>query len=170
MIREALLGLLAVQPMHGYDLKVTLDRTLGGVTRFNVGQVYTALNKLDKDGFIAGERVARDEKGETTVFHLTAQGTEALRQWFASPVDKVDLRDELFMKLVLARRSGQAETAAIVRIQRAGMLGAIQELVRLRELSEGQNDTETVLLIEGALLHLEADLRWLELWEQSSHR
>ena len=168
MIREALLGLLAMQPMHGYDVKLALDKTLGGTTRFNVGQVYTALNKLEKDGYIAGEKVTREEKSETTVFRVTETGAEVLRQWFASPVDKVDLRDELFVKLVLARRSGRAEVTAILRLQRSSMLGSIQALVRLREEYEARGDVETVLLIEGAILHVEADLRWLDLWEQAT--
>lgn len=166
MIREALMGLLAVKPMHGYDLKVSLDRVLGETTKINVGQVYTAINKLEKDGLILAELVVRDERTEMKVYRLAPAGEQELRAWFAAPVEKVDLRDELFIKLNLARRSGLAAVAEIIRTQRSANLAAIMELTALREQYEQQGDEETVLLIEGAILHLEADLRWLDLWEK----
>lgn len=165
MIKGALLGLLAIQPMHGYDLKVSLDRTLGQTSKFNVGQVYTALAKLEKDGLIAPEYVARDDRSEMKVYHLTERGQEELARWFETPVEKVDLRDELFMKLTLARRTGGAEVPALIRRQRLATVRAIQELTRLKEAYHPVDEMEVILLIEGAILHLEADLQWLGLWE-----
>lgn len=165
MIKEALLGLLAVRPMHGYDLKVTLDQAMGQTSRFNVGQVYTALGKLEKDGLVTTELVARDERSDTKVYHLTAEGRAELARWFREPVEKVDLRDELFMKLTMARRTGQADVAAIIRAQRIATISAIQELTRLKDAYDPQRELDVVLLIEGAVLHLEADLQWLDLWE-----
>ncbi len=166
MIKGALLGLLAVKPMHGYDLKVSLDRVLGETTKINVGQVYTAINKLEKNGLITANLVAREDRTDLKVYHLTPAGEQELQEWFAAPVEKVDLRDELFVKLTLARRSGLADVAAIIRTQRSVNMATILELTQLKEAFEQQGDEEIVLLIEGAILHLEADLRWLELWER----
>lgn len=166
MIKEALLGLLAERPMHGYDLKVSLDQVLGRTSRFNVGQVYTALGKLEKEGLVAPALVAREERSETKVYHLTEAGTAELARWFREPVDKVVLRDELFMKLTLARRSGQADVGVILRAQRVAAIGAIAELVRLKEAYDPVAELDVILLIEGAVLHLEADLQWLDLWER----
>lgn len=166
MIKEALLGLLAAQPMHGYELKVELDRVLGRTTPVNVGQIYTALSKLEKDGLVGTEFVAReDQRAEMKVYSLSPAGAEHLHRWFAEPVVKVDLRDELFIKLSLARRTGRAEVGLIVQGQRLTTLRSIQELTLLKERLESGDD-EVALLIEGAILHLEADLRWLDLWEQ----
>ncbi|MDF2626544.1 MAG: PadR family transcriptional regulator [Symbiobacteriaceae bacterium] len=170
MIKEALLGLLAVQPLHGYDLKVSLDRTLGQTSKFNVGQVYTALGKLEKDGLVEPEFVSRDERSEMKVFHLTAAGRAELNHWFQTPVEKVDLRDELFMKLTLARRAGLADVAGLVRTQRLATLQSIGDLTRLKESYDPVQDLEVILLIEGAILHLEADLQWLDLWVSRSRQ
>lgn len=164
MIKEALLGLLAQRPMHGYDLKLALDQVLGRTTPVNVGQVYTALNKLEKDGLVSAEFVARDERSETKVFHLSTAGESELQRWFGAPVEKADLRDELFLKLSLARRRGPAAAQAIIHTQRAANLGAIQELTQIA--LQHEPDSEVTLLIEGAILRLEADLRWLDLWER----
>ncbi len=153
--------------MHGYDLKLALDQVLGRTSPVNVGQVYTAISKLEKEGLISAQMVAREERSETKVFSLTPAGEEELGRWFAAPVEKADLRDELFLKLSLARRRGRAEAMAIIRTQRAANLGAIQELTML--LSQYDPDSEVTLLIEGAILRLEADLRWLDLWESRIH-
>lgn len=157
------MGLLAQRPMHGYDLKLALDQVLGRTSPVNVGQVYTAISKLEKEGLITGQLVARDERSETKVFSLTPMGEAELHRWFATPVEKADLRDELFLKLSLARRRAPAEALAIIRTQRAANLGAIQELTMLA--GQYDPDSEVTLLIEGAILRLEADLRWLDLWE-----
>jgi len=166
MIKEALLGLLAVRPMHGYDLKISLDRVLGETSKVNVGQVYTAISKLEKEGLIAADLVARDEKPDMKVFRLTEAGARELQSWFAAPVEKVDLRDELFIKLTLASRSGVADVRAIIRTQRSANMAAILALTQLREQMEQQGDDDTSLLVEGAILHLEADMQWLDLWER----
>lgn len=166
MIKESLLGLLAVQPMHGYDLKVSLDRALGQTSKFNVGQVYTALGKLEKDGLIAASFVARDDRADMKVYHLTDAGQAELDRWFQTPVEKVDLRDELFLKLTLARRTGGAEVPMLIRTQRHAVIQTIQELTRLKEAYHPEDELEVILLIEGAILHLEADLQWLDLWER----
>ncbi|MFZ5817458.1 MAG: helix-turn-helix transcriptional regulator, partial [Bacillota bacterium] len=152
--------------MHGYDLKVALDRTLGQTSKFNVGQVYTALAKLEKEGLIAPEFVPREDRSEMKVYHITAAGRAELAHWFATPVEKVDLRDELFMKLSLARRTGGADIPALIRTQRLATLQSIQELTRLKEAYHPVDELEVILLIEGAILHLEADLQWLDLWER----
>ncbi len=167
MIKEALLGLLAGKPMHGYDLKVGLDKLFGRASPVNVGQVYTAIAKMEKAGLIEGALVVRDQqRPETKVYHLTPAGLDSLRQWFAEPVERVDLRDEFFVKLSLAQRTGRGDVAAIVRAQRAAALRDMQELTALRERFQGEQEVDLRLLVEGAVLHLEADLAWLELWEK----
>jgi DNA-binding PadR family transcriptional regulator len=166
LIKEALLGLLASQPMHGYELKVELDRVLGRTTPMNVGQIYTALNKLEKDGLVCTEFVPRTDQREMKVYSLSPTGAVHLHRWFTEPVEKVDLRDELFIKLSLARRTGPARCGPILQAQRLTTLRSIQELTILKERLDTVADEEVALLIEGAILHQEADLRWLELWEQ----
>lgn len=167
MIKEALLGLLASRPMHGYELKTELDQVLGRTTPVNVGQVYTALNRLEKDGHVDITFVPReDQRAEMKVYSLSETGAEYLHGWFAEPVERIDLRNELFIKLSLARRTGRADVDRILQTQRLTTLRSIQELTMLKERLVGDADEEIPLLIDGAILHLEADLHWLDLWEQ----
>ncbi|MGE5672937.1 MAG: PadR family transcriptional regulator [Mycobacterium leprae] len=166
MMKEALLGLLAKGPAHGYDLKISLEQVLGRTSKVNVGQVYTALAKLEKEGLVTADRVAREQGTDMKVYALTASGQAELEHWFALPVERVELRDELFIKLSLARRTGRSDVTAIIRAQRKAYLEAIGELTALRTRYEEEQADEIGLLVENAILHLEADLRWLELWEQ----
>lgn len=161
MIKETLLSLLSQQPAHGYELKLHLDSLLGQVSPMNVGQIYTALNRLEATGLIRAEFVPREERGETKVFSITAAGREELQRWFASPVEKVEIRNELFMKLILARRTGLADLDTLIRTQRAAYLQLIQELTHLATQYAAADD-EVALLIDGAILRLEAELHWLE--------
>lgn len=167
MIKEALLGLLVSQPMHGYELKTELDRLLGRTTPVNVGQVYTALNRLERDGHVEVAFVAReDQRAEIKVYSVSEAGADYLHRWFDEPVDRVELRNELFIKLSLARRTGKADVRRILQAQRTTTLRSMQELTALQERLAAEVEDEILLLIDGALLHLEADLRWLDLWEE----
>lgn len=170
------MGLLAARPMHGYDLKLGLEELLGSTSPVNVGQIYTAIAKLEKSGFIEASLERTGSSPEKKVYHLTPAGLDELYRWFAHPVERLNLRNELFIKLSLARRTGRFDTAAIIRSQRATYLRGMQELTSLRESRQdeqgghGGPDGDVGLLIEGAILRIEADLKWLELWEKRCAR
>lgn len=171
MIKEALLGLLASQPMHGYELKIELDRLLGRTTPVNVGQVYTALNRLEKESFVQVQFVPReDQRADMKVYSLSPEGADHLHRWFDEPIERVELRNVLFIKLSLARRTGRADAERIIQAQRLSSLRSIQELTLLKEQLADGPDEEIPLLIEGAILHLEADLHWLDLWANMLQR
>jgi DNA-binding PadR family transcriptional regulator len=147
-----ILALLASSPAHGYELKQQLEGHFGA-----------ALSRLERDGLVEGDAVAEGARNKR-VYRPTEAGRRALDEWVSQPSPATRLRDEFFMKLVLAGRTGMAEPKALIERQRAEYLQALRDLDRMVVTADG--DAAAALLIEGAALHLDADLKWLALCEQ----
>ena len=167
-MRYPFLALLADQPRHGYDLKLALEQVFGeALPAMNAGQVYTTLARLERDGLVQGVRVAEDPR-DKRVYALTDAGRAALATWLAEPAPGPQLKDEFFMKLVLSRLpgvEGGEQPAALIARQRRAYLQSLRELNDLAaRLARGSNQA-AALLVEGAILHLQADLKWLDLCE-----
>jgi len=164
MLKHALLGLLARRPCHGYDLKNALEQALGGNWEINFGQIYTTLGRLERDGLVTSRVDAQDGRGKKT-YTLTAQGRSELDTWLGRPVEKTDtLRDEFFVKLIVRHLAGYGDVLTLIANQRQAYL---QQLRDLRTLAaEAKDDPFVSLLIEGAMLHLQADLQWLDLCDE----
>lgn len=159
-----ILALLVASPAHGYDLKQQLEGHFGtALPPLNTGQIYTALSRLERDGLVEGDAVAEDGRNKR-VYRATDAGRAAVDEWVLQPSQGTRLRDEFFMKLILAGKTGIAPPAALIERQRAEYLQALRDLDRLAVAATG--DAAQSLLIEGAALHLEADLKWLDLCEQ----
>jgi DNA-binding PadR family transcriptional regulator len=165
-MKYALLALLAAGPAHGYELKQSFESRFGAVwPPVNIGQVYTTLQRLERDGLVHGYEVEQAGRPAKHVFELTEAGYKALGEWLreASPGPRV--REEFFMKLVLASLARVADPVDLLQRQRDCFL---QELRDLNELVRRQSgdDTVSALLIDGAALHVQADLKWLDLCEE----
>jgi DNA-binding PadR family transcriptional regulator len=160
-----ILAMLASSPAHGYELKRELEHHFGAaLPPLNTGQIYTSLARLERDGLVDADRVAQDSRPNKRVYRLTAQGQAALDEWVTQPTPGSRLRDEFFMKLVLAGRAGIADPRVLIERQRGEYLQGLRDLDRLSGAANG--DWAEALLIEGAALHLEADLKWLALCEE----
>lgn len=160
-MRHAFLTLLAGGSAHGYELKQALEQRLGDLLPpINAGQIYTTLQRLERDGLVSGEDIAGDSRGKR-VYALTDAGRAELDEWLAAPTPPARGRDEFGMKLVLAGLSGIADPHVLVARQRLECLQTLRDLDVHRRANP--NGLATELLIESAALHLEADLRWLDL-------
>jgi DNA-binding PadR family transcriptional regulator len=160
-----ILAMLARSPAHGYELKRELEQHFGAaLPPLNTGQIYTSLARLERDGLVDVEGVAQDSRPNKRVYRVTPEGQAALDEWVTTPTPGTRLRDEFFMKLVLAGRAGIADPRVIIERQRGEYLQALRDLDRLQAATNG--DAAQSLLIEGAALHLEADLKWLALCEE----
>jgi DNA-binding PadR family transcriptional regulator len=168
-MRYAFLALLANQPRHGYDLKLALEQVLGeALPPMNAGQVYTTLARLERDGLVQGARVAEDRR-DKRIYELTEAGRAALAAWLAEPAPGPQLKDEFFMKLVFSRLpgvDGAHEPAELIARQRRAYLQSLRELTDLAGRLAGGSNQAAALLVEGAILHLQADLKWLDLCEE----
>jgi DNA-binding PadR family transcriptional regulator len=117
-IKYAILGLLADRPLHGYELKAAYEEQLVPAAQLNYGQVYTTLERLRRDGLVAHEVVSQAERPDKKVYALTGAGRKELRAWLASPscLD-LDLRNETFLKLALARRLADADPLGVLDVE-----------------------------------------------------
>ena len=161
-MRFPLLALLAGGPAHGYELKQAMEQQFGAVLPpLNAGQIYTTLSRLERDGLVQDDAVAQNGRPNKRVYRLTDKGQGELSGWVADSTPQPRLKDDFFIKLVLARAAGIADPLELIDRQRAAYLQA------LRELDDVATQDETAaLLVEGAALHLEADLKWLDLCER----
>jgi DNA-binding PadR family transcriptional regulator len=164
-VRHAVLALLADQPAHGYEIKRGLEERFGSVVApLNAGQVYTTLQRLQRDELVADDAVAQSGRPDKRVYRLTDAGRQALEEWLGVPSAPTRLRDDFFMKLVFAQSLGLADPAVLIARQREAYLRSLGELERV--LADGGADGTTALVVEGAALHLEADLKWLDRCEE----
>ena len=164
MLKHALLGLLARQPRHGYELKNSLEGALGGNWEINFGQIYTTLGRLERDGLVTSHIDASDKRGKKT-YTLTVQGQAEFETWLSQSVDKSEVfRDEFFIKLVVRHLAGYGDALAMISSQRQAYLQQLREIRTLA--TEAGDDSFVALLLEGAMLHLQADLQWLDLCDE----
>ncbi|MEY2434759.1 MAG: hypothetical protein QOC92_4484 [Acidimicrobiaceae bacterium] len=163
MLRFVLLGLLDAEPRYGYELKAVFEQFLGGTWPLNIGQVYTALARLEKEGLVECQVVPQDLLPDRKVYALTEAGRAELREWAEKPdTGPVSLRDEFFLKIAVRSLTGESPRE-LISLQRAEHLSALAELGRLQH--EPNLHPATGLLLEGAMLRLEADLKWLDVCE-----
>jgi DNA-binding PadR family transcriptional regulator len=161
-VRSVLLALLAKESAHGYELKQALEQTFGSAYPSpNIGQIYVTLGRLEKDGLVRGEDVTQSSRPKKRVYDLTPAGREAVVEWLDAPSDGPRLRSDFFMKLALAPLAGAADRMTLINRQRRHCLNLIRGLSEPGHLEERDNPVAT-LLVEGARLHLQADLEWLE--------
>lgn len=162
-VREGLLALLHVGPRHGYQLKTEFESVTGGVWTINVGQIYTTLDRLERDGLVAHE----DADGQKS-YTITASGREELGAWWhAVPSDEPPPRDELMLKVLLAIDGGRDHALDVITRQRTALFTALQRSRR----KSAPDDTKPTsladsLVTDALIVRAEADLRWLDMCEQ----
>ena len=160
-MRQPLLALLAKEPAHGYELKLALEQTFGqAYPSPNIGQIYVTLKRLEQDGLVRSQDVTQDSRPNKKVYELTPAGRDAVAAWVDEPADGPRVRDDFFIKLVLAPRAGLADRMELINRQRRHYIRQLRDLTELQD-SLGTLDAPARLLIEGQYLHLQADLDWL---------
>ena len=166
-VREGLLALLDEGPRHGYQLKTGFETATGGVWPLNVGQVYTTLERLERDGLVTavddGQRGGAGG-GPQRSYSLTAAGREELGTWWqAVPRDDPPPRDELMLKVLMAIERGHDHALTVITRQRTALIGLLQAARRSHRGSEP--DLAARLVADATVVRAEADLRWLDLCE-----
>ncbi len=161
-MRLPLLALLAKEPAHGYELKARLEQIFGeACPPPNIGQIYLTLQRLERDGLVRGQDVVQSARPNKRVYELTGAGREALAAWIEAPDDGPRVRDDFFIKLALGPLGGATDRLGLINRQRRHYLTLMRGLSGLAtEIPDG--DRNARLLIERAMLHLQADLDWLE--------
>jgi DNA-binding PadR family transcriptional regulator len=130
--------------------------------------VYTTLERLGRDGLLAHEVVTQSERPDKKVFALTKAGRKELKEWLATPSRlDLDLRNETFLKLMLARRLPDADPLEILAVERRACFERLHEVARAKTRAETEGESvSSRLLLDLAVLRLEAFLKWLEHCEE----
>jgi DNA-binding PadR family transcriptional regulator len=165
--QEVVLALLAKEPSHGYELRARLRGALGPLGEaMNDGQIYVILGRLEKAGLVVSEQAAGlPDRPDRKVYALTASGQERVAGWLAEVSwPKPDLA-EFHLKLIAAAAAGLADPLAIVDAQRRELLRRLRDAQRAAMAEPDRSAAG--LLLEGIVLRLQADLRWLEACERS---
>jgi DNA-binding PadR family transcriptional regulator len=161
-VRSVLLALPAKESAHGYELKQALEHTFGSAYPSpNIGQIYVTLGRLEKDGLVRNEDVTQSNRPNKRVYELTPAGHEAVAEWLDAPGDGPRPRTDFFVKLALVPLTGTADRMTLINRQRRHCLNLMRGLSEPGHPEESDNPIAS-LLIEGAQLHLQADLEWLE--------
>jgi len=170
-IKHAILGLLAEGPAHGYDLKTAFEE-VAPATSLNYGQVYSTLDRLERDELVTPEVVAQAKQPDKKVYALTAAGRRELREWLTTPAGHdLDVRNETFLKIMLARRLPGADPLAVVAVERRAAFERLHEVTAARAEAERQQmGAPRLLLLDLTVLRLEAFLKWLDRCEETLSR
>ena len=186
-VKQGLMALLAEGPMYGAQLRVEFEERTGGTWPLNVGQVYTTLNRLERDGLVEPTGVA-DHEGRIS-YRLTDAGRTEVSTWWTTPVDRdTTPRNELTIKLALAVTVPGVDVQAVAQTQRTSTLKHLHDLTRLKQqVMRKQRDAEKsdeapqaegaanhdlawLLVLENLIFTAEAEVRWLDHVETRLHR
>jgi DNA-binding PadR family transcriptional regulator len=165
-MQDVVLAMLAKEPSHGYQLRGRLRDALGPLGEsLNEGQIYVTLARLEKAGLVGWEPGDGGEGRDRKVYALTAAGHRRVVEWLAevgwprpAPVD-------FHLKLAAAAAARLSDPIALIDAQRRELLRLLRDSQRAA-LAEPPAST-AVLLLEGQMLRLEADLKWLDACEQT---
>ncbi|RKT16037.1 DNA-binding PadR family transcriptional regulator [Streptomyces sp. 1114.5] len=170
-IRHGLLALLDQGPRYGYQLRTEFEARTGATWPLNVGQVYTTLSRLERDGLV--EPAGEDEDGHQ-FYAVTDAGRTELRAWFDTPVPRTNPpRDELAIKLAMAVTVPGVDVSAVVQGQRRHSIKALQDYTRLKGralagesrpgvVPSASNDLAWLLVLDQLIFQTEAEIRWLD--------
>jgi DNA-binding PadR family transcriptional regulator len=161
-VRQSLLAILDQAPCYGYQLRVEFESRTGGTWPLNVGQVYTTLDRLERDGLVT--RDGADGEGRVR-YAITEAGTVEARGWLSSPVVRQQVRDEVAMKLAIACTLPGVDIPALIQTQRTATLRTLQELTRTKSghaAPETPSDLAWSLVVESMIFSAEAEVRWLD--------
>ena len=161
-IRYSLLAILDAGPRHGYALKSEFEAATANVWPLNVGQVYSTLSRLERDGLVL---VSAEDDGQKT-YRISETGRQELRRWFGTPVAReVMPRQELAIKLVFAVRAGPEQVRDVVQHQLVATMASLQEFTKLKATAEADGDLAWLMMLDALIFQAEAEARWLELCE-----
>jgi DNA-binding PadR family transcriptional regulator len=161
-VRHALLALLSEGPKYGLQLREEFEARTGEVWPLNVGQVYTTLQRLERDGLVESEDEGDTDPGPQKGFHITPEGATELAGWLRTPPDLTSPpRDELVIKILIAVRLPGADVHEVIQAHRRYVVELMQQWTRLKEDAD-ESDLSLMLAVDAELFRLDSVVRWLD--------
>ena len=166
-VRNAILGLLSQSPRHGYELRAAFEAMVGGADVWNVkpAQIYTTLARLEEGGLVQQEDIQQNGGPEKRIYALTPLGETALQEWFTSGVEASYQRDEFYIKLMLSLANDKTDPYRVIQAQRSRLYQELHDLTLQRNQMDAKRGMARILLYDKAIMHIEADLRWVDMIE-----
>ena len=159
-VRHALLALLSEGPKYGLQLRHEFEQRTGEVWPLNVGQVYTTLQRLERDGLIESGDDAL-EVGPQKSFRITREGHAELQTWLRTPSDlSAPPRDELVIKVLIAIEIPGVDVAEVIQAHRRHVVEQMQEWTRIKR--DAGEDVSLSLVLDAELFRLDSVIRWLD--------
>jgi DNA-binding PadR family transcriptional regulator len=159
-VRHALLALLSEGPKYGLQLRQEFEERTGEVWPLNVGQVYTTLQRLERDGLVESDD--SDDEGPQKSFRITSAGKVELDEWLRTPPDlSSPPRDELVMKVLIAVRLPGVNVTEVIQSHRRYLVQLMQQWTHLKE-DEARFDLSFALVVDAELFRLDSVVRWLD--------
>lgn len=165
-VKHTLLALLYQHPMHGYDLGKQLAVAVNAEWDVKPGQIASTLARLNEAGLVEYDIEATDDAPDRKVYRLTDAGREELSEWYLTPeVRDYRLGDAFYLKLVLSLIGGPVPPEQVLIAQRRELYQQLHQVTEMRQKTNPRTELPWLLLLESATMHLEADLRWIEMCE-----
>lgn len=159
-VRHALLALLSEGPKYGLQLREEFEARTGEVWPLNVGQVYTTLQRLERDGLVESDDTSED--GPQKGFRITCEGEQELAGWLRTPPDlTLPPRDELVIKILVALQVPGVDVHEVIQVHRRYLVELMQQWTRLKEDDAGA-DLSLALAVDAELFRLDSVVRWLD--------
>jgi len=165
-----LLALLDQGPRYGLQLKQEFEAHTGDMWPLNVGQVYTTLGRLERDGLVVEIEPNNDAGDRQRIYGITEAGESALADWFAKPASDSLSRDELVLKVMFAAAHPGTDIAAVLQSERRGALALLQEYTHLKSDPPAPHDLGWLLLLDSLIFKVESRIRWLDAAEARIER
>ena len=157
-VRHALLALLNEGPKYGLQLRQEFESRTGEVWPLNVGQVYTTLQRLERDGLVESE----GSGGPQNVFTITSSGADELAAWLRTPAEVMPPpRDELVIKVLVATSVPGVDVSEVLQVHRRHMVEAMQQYTHIKS-DMAEDDVELGLIVDAELFRMEAVVRWID--------
>jgi DNA-binding PadR family transcriptional regulator len=169
-VRHALLALLSDGPKYGLQLREEFEANTGQVWPLNVGQVYTTLQRLERDGLVIALGDQSGEPGPQKAYRITDAGSAELTEWLMVPPDlSTPPRDDLVMKVLIAVRVPNTDVSAVIQAHRRYLVQLMQEWTRLKEDDNGA-DVAFSLVVDAEIFRIDSVVRWLDAAEARLRR
>jgi DNA-binding PadR family transcriptional regulator len=165
-VKHSLLALLYQRPMHGYELGKQFSLAINADWDVKPGQIASTLVRLHEAGLVDYEVVESSDAPDRKVYAITEAGIEELRTWYTTPeVRDYQVGDNFYVKLVLSLIDGPVSPDQVLMVQRRELYQQLHQVTDMLRKADPQTQLPRILLLETATMHLEADLRWIEMCE-----
>jgi len=166
-VRYAVLGLISQKPRHGYETRMAFEALIGGENwEVKPAQIYTTLERLEEAGWVErSSDLGEGEEPSRRVYRITLPGEAALGEWFSNGVIPEHQRDEFYIKLIIGLVSGRADPERLIQTQRVLLFQEMHAATNQRDEYNPRTEMAQILLLDKSIMHLEADLRWLDMIE-----